>query len=683
MQKNTRWIQSARHLLLLVALLCSSFSSMAADEETYTLNFRDADIKELIKFVADTTGYTVIMDPKIRANIQVISQEPVNRQQLYDMFLSVLSMNGFTAIKNDNVLRIVSDKTVRTQPIPVTSSGRVNAEYITRVIELENISATKLIPVLRPLMPQEGHMAAYADSNAIIVSDSRENVQKIIEIIAQLDKTTQQETEIIKLKYASAEEVVRILNQILKPQGSDKNTSEDRVNLVADTRSNSILISGGGLARMKAIVLVAKMDTALESVGNARVIYLNYANAKDLAPVLSKVSQNMARLDSGAGGTAARAATGNAGSAIEADEATNALIITAQSEVMEGLQAIIERLDVPRAQVMVEAIIVEVTQGDMKDLGVDFMFADLKGGFGGSNHTGRLGGIAQGGFNTDNEKAVTGLAGALASIPGAIWGGLDFKPNGTSFAAILTALESSGETNILSTPSLMTLDNNEASIVVGQEVPFVTGSYTSTGGGNNSNPGNPFQTINRKNVGITLKVTPHVNEGGQITLKIIQEVSGLAATEQSTVDVVTNERRIETTVNTQDGETIVLGGLIEDDVSEVVSKVPILGDMPLLGRLFKKTKTTVTKKNLMVFIRPTVVRSAENIRDVSKRQYQYMREVQKYKHARGVDLFDDDVLPILPDWEKQLEKLKRAQQEQKQKERALEQEQQPITDDNE
>lgn len=683
MQKNTRWIQSARHLLLLVALLCSSFSSMAADEETYTLNFRDADIKELIKFVADTTGYTVIMDPKIRANIQVISQEPVNRQQLYDMFLSVLSMNGFTAIKNDNVLRIVSDKTVRTQPIPVTSSGRVNAEYITRVIELENISATKLIPVLRPLMPQEGHMAAYADSNAIIVSDSRENVQKIIEIIAQLDKTTQQETEIIKLKYASAEEVVRILNQILKPQGSDKNTSEDRVNLVADTRSNSILISGGGLARMKAIVLVAKMDTALESVGNARVIYLNYANAKDLAPVLSKVSQNMARLDSGAGGTAARAATGNAGSAIEADEATNALIITAQSEVMEGLQAIIERLDVPRAQVMVEAIIVEVTQGDMKDLGVDFMFADLKGGFGGSNHTGRLGGIAQGGFNTDNEKAVTGLAGALASIPGAIWGGLDFKPNGTSFAAILTALESSGETNILSTPSLMTLDNNEASIVVGQEVPFVTGSYTSTGSGNNSNPGNPFQTINRKNVGITLKVTPHVNEGGQITLKIIQEVSGLAATEQSTVDVVTNERRIETTVNTQDGETIVLGGLIEDDVSEVVSKVPILGDMPLLGRLFKKTKTTVTKKNLMVFIRPTVVRSAENIRDVSKRQYQYMREVQKYKHARGVDLFDDDVLPILPDWEKQLEKLKRAQQEQKQNERALEQEQQPITDDNE
>jgi len=662
MHKNKHGIQLARRVVLLVALLCSSLSTLAVEEETYTLNFRDADIKELIKFVADTTGYTVIMDPKIRANIQVISQEPVNRQQLYDMFLSVLSMNGFTAIKNDNVLRIVSDKTVRTQPIPVTSTGRVNAEYITRVIELENITATKLIPVLRPLMPQEGHMAAYADSNAIIVSDSRENVQKIIEIISQLDKTTQQETEIIKLKYASAEEVVRILNQILKPQGGDKNTSEDRVNLVADTRSNSILISGGGQARLKAIVLVAKMDTALESVGNARVIYLNYANAKDLAPVLSKVSQNMARLDSGAG-TATRTAS-NVGSAIEADEATNALIITAQSEVMEGLQAIIERLDVPRAQVMVEAIIVEVTQGDMKDLGVDFMFADLKNGFGSSNHTGNLGGIAQGAFNDDNEKAITGLAGALASIPGALWGGVDFKPNGNSFAAILTALESSGETNILSTPSLMTLDNNEASIVVGQEVPFVTGSYTSTGGGNNSNPGNPFQTINRKNVGITLKVTPHVNEGGQITLKIIQEVSGLAATEQSTVDVVTNERRIETTVNTQDGETIVLGGLIQDDVNEVVSKIPILGDMPLLGRLFKKTKTTVTKKNLMVFIRPTVVRTSDHIRDVSKRQYQYMSDVQKYKHARGVDLFDEDVLPMLPDWENQLKNLKQSREQQ-------------------
>lgn len=644
----------------LAVLVLSGFSY--AEEETYTLNFKDADIKELIKFVADTTGYTVIMDPKIRANIQVISKEPVNQQELYDLFLSVLSMNGFAAIRNNNILRIVSDKTVRTQPVPVRSGSGKNSEFVTQVISLDNISATKLIPVLRPLVPQEGHMAAYADSNAIIITDSGENIEKLVSIINQLDTSTQQETEIVKLKHASAEETVRILTQVINPPKADKTAAEDRVSLVADTRSNSILVSGTGQGRLKVLVLIAQLDTPLETVGNAKVVYLNHASAKDLAPVLSKVSQNMARLDSEAQANK-RPAT-NVGSAIEADESTNSLIITAQSDVMEGLLAIIEQLDVPRAQVLVEAIIVEVTQGDMRDLGVDFMFADLKSGFGGSNHSGSLGGIAQGAFNDDDEKAVTGLAGALASIPGAIWGGVDYNPKGTSFAGILTALESTGETNILSTPSLMTLDNNEAQIVVGQEVPFVTGSYTSTGSGSSSNPGNPFQTISRKNVGITLKVTPHVNEGGQITLKIIQEVSGLAATEQSTVDVVTNERRIETTVNTQNGETVVLGGLIEDDIQEIVSKVPILGDMPILGRLFKKTKTTVSKKNLMVFIRPTVIRNADTLRDASKKKYDYIQNIQKLKHARGIDLFDDDHLPILPDWEKQIERAKAIQKQQ-------------------
>lgn len=651
-----------RQGLIVVILLLASASSFA-EEETYTLNFKDADIKELIKFVADTTGYTVIMDPKIRANIQVISKEPVNQQELYDLFLSVLSMNGFAAIRNNNILRIVSDKTVRTQPIPLGSGKNKNAEFVTQVVSLDNISATKLIPVLRPLVPQEGHMAAYADSNAIIITDTSENIEKLTQIINQLDTSTQQETEVIKLKYASADEVVRILNQVVNPPKADKTAADDRVNLVADPRSNSVLISGTGQARLKALVLINQLDSPLESVGNAKVVYLNHASAKDLAPVLSKVSQNMARLDSEGQGGANRRTSTSTGSAIEADESTNSLIITAQSDVMEGLIAIVERLDVPRAQVLVEAIIVEVTQGDMRDLGVDFMFANLKSGFGGSQHSGRLGGIAQGAFNDDDEKAVTGLAGALASIPGALWGGVDYNPKGTSFAAILTALESTGETNILSTPSLMTLDNNEAQIVVGQEVPFVTGSYTSTGSGSSSNPGNPFQTISRKNVGITLKVTPHVNEGGQITLKIIQEVSGLAATEQSTVDVVTNERRIETTVNTENGETVVLGGLIEDDIQEVISKVPVLGDMPLLGRLFKKTKTTVSKKNLMVFIRPTVIRSSDSLRQATKKKYDYIQSVQKLKHERGLDLFDDDYLPILPDWEQQIERAKATQRE--------------------
>ena len=659
-----RRLQTGAFLAVLLAVLLAPLPALA-EEESYTLNFKDADIKELIKFVADVTGYTVIMDPRIRANIQVISKDPVNEQQLYDLFLAVLSSHGYAAVKTGNVLRIVSDKTVRTSPVPVvTGNRRGNAEFITQVMELENISATKLIPVLRPLVPQEGHMAAYSDTNAIIISDTAENVQKLIEIIAKLDRSSLHETEVVKLTYASAEETVRILTQVLKPQAADKSTSEeDRVSLVADSRSNSILLSGTGQARMKAMALISQLDTALDKVGNAKVIALNHANAKDLAPILAKVSQNMSRLDPGQAGGKGAAAAGNTASSIEADESTNSLIVTAPSEVMEGLQAIIDRLDVPRAQVLVEAIIVEVTQGDLKNLGMDWLVADKQGGFGGSNQSnGLVGSVAQGAFDDDEEKALTGLAAAIAGIPGAVWGGFNFDVDGTSFAAIITALQTTGETNILSTPSLMTLDNNEATIVVGQEVPFVTGSYTSTGTGSTT-PGNPFQTISRKNVGITLKVTPHVNEGGQITLDILQEVSGLASSEQSTVDVVTNERRIETRVNTRDGETVVLGGLIQDDVNEVISQVPILGDLPLIGRLFKKTKTTVSKKNLMVFLRPTVIRSSEKSLEVSRREYQRIRDVQRYKHARGVDLFDDDVLPMLPDWEKQIRDAERLKQQ--------------------
>ncbi len=648
--------------------LTMSMLSVCVFAEEYTLNFKDAEIKELIKFVADATGYTVIIDPKVKGKIQVISTEPVSKQELYDLFLSVLSTHGFAAVKNGNVLRIIPDKSARTSSVPVeTGSARPNAEFITQIIELENVSATKLIPVLRPLVPQQGHMAAYADTNAIIISDTADNVQKIKDIIKTVDKSSHQEIEVFRLEYASADETVRVIEQLDK-SGADKGaknaSTEDRLTMVADKRSNSIIVSGTHQARVRLRSLIAALDTSLESVGNAQVVFLHHASAKDLAPVLAKVSMNMAKLDSDAQAGGAKTKAGQMPAAIEADEATNSLIITAQAEVMEGLKAIIERLDIPRAQVLVEAIIVEVTQGDDKALGFDWLAANKHGGFAGSNQSnGLAGSVALGAFDDDEEKSLTGMAAAVAGVPGAIWGGADFDLNGTSFSAILTALETNGETNILSTPSLMTLDNNEATIVVGQEVPFLTGSYTTTGGGDSTNVGNPFQTIERQNVGITLTVTPHVNEGNNITLNILQEVSGLSANDQGTADVVTNERRIETTVNTGDGETIVLGGLIEDKVIEQTSKVPVLGDLPVIGRLFRRSSTQVAKVNLMVFIRPTVIRNSDKLLGVSKEKYREIRKIQRYKHARGVDLFNEDVLPLLPEWEKQLQELKRIQDE--------------------
>lgn len=658
----TKTTATLKALLLAVALVSLPLSVQA---EQYTLNFKDTDIKDLIKFVADATGHTVIIDPKVKAKIDVISQEPVNEAELYNLFLKVLQVHGYAAVKNGNVIRVIQDKKARTSSVPVLKSSQriAGADFVTQIIDLKNVSATKLIPVLRPLVPQQGHMAAYVDTNSIIVSDTADNVAKIRKIVESIDKSPHKDMEVVKLRHASAEETVRILTQILKPQAGDKKAASETHSLVADKRSNSILINGTLKVRSQVKVLIKQLDSPLETTGNAKVFHLRHASAKDLAPVLSKVSQNMAKMGTG---SKTKSASSVQAATIEADEASNSLIITAQPDVMEGLNALIARLDIARELVLVEAIIVEVLNSDLRELGFDWMVAGQNQGFTGTNSTGTLqalGGNSDFVDGSDDDK-LAGLAGALASISGGYLGGLDFSAGNTSFAAILTALETSGETNILSTPSLMTLDNNEASIIVGQEVPFVTGSYTSTGD-SSSNPGNPFQTVERENVGITLNVTPHVNEGDDVTLKITQIVSGIAQGATASIEqgIITNERKIETTVRVNNGDTIVLGGLLRDEIQESITKVPLLGDIPLLGRLFKYSNTQVQKTNLMIFIRPTIVDSATKSLEVSRKSYEEVRDIQNVKKARGIDLFNDDVMPVLPEWEKQLEQVQSIQQE--------------------
>lgn len=650
---------------LLLGLFCLVLpaTALAQSQETFTLNFKDAEIKDLIRYVADATGMTVIVDPRVKGRINLISQDAVSEDEMYQLFLAVLQTNGFAAIKNGNVLRIISDKEARAASTPVKrlrpKDGQ--ADFVTQIIELENVSAVKLIPVLRPLVPPQGHMAAYDEANAIIVVDTEDNVKKIYDIISSLDKTSANEMEIFKLRHSSADEFIKIVEQVLKQSGgNNKNASGTDMNIVADKRSNSIIVTGSDKQRGQVKRLIEKLDGPLLSNGNAQVFRLKHAKAKDLAPILTKVSQNLSKLNEDAGRkTAGSASTGS----IEADEATNSLIITGSGDMLEGIQNVIERLDVPRKQVLVEAIIVEMVADNGKALGVDWMVASESGGFGASNNSNSLAGlVASGGFDDDKDDALAGLGTALSAATGGVWGGLNYDPEGTSFAALITALETTKDANILSTPSLMTLDNNEAEIVVGQEVPFVTGSYTSTGN-SGSNPGDPFQTIERENVGITLKVTPHVNDGGNITLEISQEVSGLvgSASDISDGPVVTNERKIQTKVVTGDRETIVLGGLMRDEVQESVSKIPILGDLPLVGRLFKNSSTDVRKTNLMVFIKPTVIGSSQTALEVSEEQYRLIRSKQLYKKSRGVDLFDDDELPELPTWEKRIEDLQRSQ----------------------
>ncbi|MCB1689799.1 MAG: type II secretion system secretin GspD [Halioglobus sp.] len=643
-------------LALLLALLLGSVPLSAQD---YTVNLNDTDIQELIKFVAEATGTTIVVDPSVKGKVKVISSKPVSAGELYQLFLSILDVHGYAAVRSGEVVRVIQNKDARSAPVGVTESqaGITSEEYVTQVLRLDNISAAKLIPVLRPLVPQQAHMAAYAPSNAIIISDISSNIDKIRDIIDRMDKSAVQQTDVIKLRYAVAEDVVKMLDQLNKSEAKAAGGEQETL-LVADSRTNSVLVSGDELERARMRSLIEHLDTPLEQSGNVKVIYLEYADAMAIAEVLTRVMKNISELEPAEGVKAG--GSGNT-STIEADEGTNALIITADTDEMAALEAVIQRLDIRRAQVLVEAIIVEMEVIDGQDLGLQWLFAD-NSGFYGSNinasdaRAARIGAAVLPEDTDNGDINIGSLAGALASTPGLSlgWGQVS---DGLSMTVILNALKETKNANILSTPSLLTLDNQEAYITVGQNVPFVTGSFTNSGGGDGAQ--NPFQTIQRENVGITLKVTPHINEGDAVVLDISQEVSSLSglSVTQTASDIITNERKIETKVLAVDGQIVVLGGLIKDDVQDAQQKVPLLGDIPYLGRLFRSDAEKVTKQNLMIFIRTTIIRDNEALAGASAEKYRYIRDQQAQRKDRGLTYLDDANLPMMDEWEDELREL--------------------------
>ena len=639
-----------------VALLLLLSSVVIAQE--YTVNLKDTDIQEFIKFVADVTGTTMVVDPNVKGKVRVISSKPVSQAELYDLFLSILDVQGYTAVRSGQVIRIVPSKDARSSPVPIMDdqSAVGNDEYVTQVIRLDNISAAKLIPVLRPLVPQQAHMAAYAPSNAIIISDIRSNIGRIVDIIERMDRSAVQTTDIIRLKYGVAEDVVSMLNTLEKSRQGEGAEADKEAVLVADKRTNSVVVTADELTAERIRKLVSYLDTPLEQSGNVRVIYLEYANATEVAEVLTRVMQNISRLEEG--GSNKRAGTGE--STIEADEGTNSLIITADTDEMAALEAVIARLDIRRAQVLIEAIIVEMDITEGQDLGLQWLFSNDSGFYGGniSSSTAqqqRNRAIADALVPDDGSENIgtRAVAGALSQIPGATlgWGVVD---ESLTMTVILNALESQGNTNILSTPSLLTLDNEEAYITVGQQVPFVTGSYTNTGVGNGAQ--NPFQTIERQSVGVTLKVTPQINEGDAVVLDIVQEVNSLANS-RTLSDVITNERVIQTMVLANDSDIVVLGGLVQDKVTDSSQGVPVLSSIPLLGRLFRNDAVEVTKSNLLVFIRPSIIRDDEDLAGATAEKYRYIREQQMEQRERGLMFLDDGNLPVLPTWEEQIQQL--------------------------
>ncbi|MBB3169771.1 type II secretion system secretin GspD [Simiduia aestuariiviva] len=617
------------------ALLVASLLTLPVEAAgpVYTVNFKDADIQEVVKYVADTTGKTFIVDPAVKGRIKVISSKQMDAEELYNLFLAVLDVHGFAAIESGNVTRIVSSKEARSLPLEVKDSAkRGNDGMITQVIQLKNVAASKALPVLRPMVPQHAHMAAYDPSNAIIITDTEANIARLQDVIDRIDRAAVFTTELVHLKHAGAEDLVRILTQ-LQRQEAGKAGNDNAPMFVADKRSNGILISGDDLSRTKMKQLIARLDMPQQQSGNVQVIYLEYAEAKQVATVLTNVVKNMSKLDKTEGAT-------NTETSVEADEDTNSLLITADPATLESLKAVIARLDIRRAQVLVEAIIVEMLDDNSKELGIQWLFGNNNGAFSTSSlRNGSLAGAGELDPGKENEAGIIGtLAGLANAVEGQTLGQLSTGGN-NDFLVLINALQKQTDANILSTPSLLTSDNHTATINVGQNVPFVTGSFSNPGTGGGSGGANPFQTIQRENVGIMLEVTPHINEGNSVVMEIKQEVSSIAGnTSVSASDLITNKRTIETRILAADGEVVVLGGLMKDDLQTGEQKVPIMGDIPLLGRLFRSNSTKVVKSNLMVFIRATIIRDDDSLRGATAEKYKYIYDLQQ-KSASDSELF--------------------------------------------
>ncbi|MDO3381480.1 type II secretion system secretin GspD [Gilvimarinus algae] len=642
--------------LLVISLALPVLATGA--EQTWTVNFKDSDIQEVIKFIAEATGKTIVIDPKVRGQVKVISEKPVNSKELYGLFLSILDVHGFTAVENGEVVRIVPNRDARSLPIPSAEKGSSDSDaYMTQVIQLENISAAKLLPVLRPLVPQHGHISAYDPSNAIIVTDTRANITRLLDVVRQIDKAAVISTELVELRYAQADAIVKVIQQLEKPDAQRGNASAP-VTVVADTRINGVLINGDDMQRERIKQLIRRLDRPQITNSNVRVIYLKYAKAEQVAEVLNGVMQNMQKVEQAEGGNTAGASRNQIKASVQADEDTNAILITADGDTMQSLLVLVESLDIRRAQVLVEAIIVELEDSDAAELGIEWMYRDDDIGFGSSandgDDMGTMGGVLSGAFG-DSDEALVGLAGSLSGIAGQVFG-IGRLGNSTDMLAVLKLLKANGATNILSTPSLLTTDNHEAEISVGKNVPFVSGSYTSTGGGS-SNPTNPFNTVERKDVGILLKVTPHVNDGDSVVMDIAQEISSVDDTAASSNGLVTNQRKINTQVMAASGEIVVLGGLIQDDVRTFERKVPVLGDIPILGNLFKSQSSNKTKTNLMVFIRASVVPDDEMLMGATAEKYRHIREVLLDKQNNTNLLTRKEDIPMLPEWEAQLKKV--------------------------
>jgi general secretion pathway protein D len=620
----------------------------------HTLNLRDADIQALIATVSEITGKNFIIGPNVQGKVNVVSAQPMRPDEIYDVFLSVLRVHGYAALPAGSMVKILPEAMAQQDATPAATRSGSADELVTQVVPVRHVSANELSGVLKPLMSPGAQVIPHASSNALVVSDRAGNVQRLVALVQRIDTVSDAEVEVIPLGHANASELARTLTLLADDKNAQANGEAARV--FADTRTNSVLLSGAKSTRLRLRALIAHLDTPIESGGDTQVVYLRYATAKDLVPILEKVAATLSGVappqpregEAGAFGAGAAPAT------IQAHDQTNALVISAPPAIFRSLASVVRQLDVRRAQVLIEAVIAEVADSTASEIGVQWFTAPQRedgsigqgviGGtnFGGPNGTSSLIGLAT------NPLGLAGAGGlSLGYVDGTIsLGGEEIL----NLGALVRALRGDGKNNILSTPSILTLDNEEAEIKVAQEVPFLTGQYTntSTTGGANL-PTNPFQTIERKDVGIVLKVTPQINEGNSVRLSIHQEVSSLAQPVSGAVDLITNKRELTTTALIEDRSMLVLGGLIDNNVTDSTSKVPALGDIPLIGNLFRYRSNRSDKRDLMVFLRPQILRDAAVEASVSSEKYNYMRTEQLQMRSDRQALTPRERRPLLPE----------------------------------
>jgi general secretion pathway protein D len=639
--KNKSLVDRVLRCFSLLLLLSVTTLSLA-QQPTITPNYKDADIRKIVEAVGAVTGKNFILDPRVNAKVTMLSSTEMSPDAFYEAFLSILEVYGYVAITSGDVIKILPDASARQYPGLLSTDGAGADDIVTQVIQVQNVGAAQLVPILRPLIPQYGHLAAHNGSNMLIISDRARNVERMVSIIRRIDQSNDEDIEVVPLEHASAAEVVRVLtalSQAPRADGVPVTTS-----LVSDARTNSVLIGGDRSERLRLRALIAHLDTPLQDGGDTQVRYLRFADAEELATKLQ------AHFTQQATAGAAPGASGNSDKVnVWADTQTNAIVVNAPPKMMRSLMNIVDKLDIRRAQVLVEAIIVEVTADKSSDLGVTWAVD-------GSGDNAAVGvtnfppspGVVQLAGAVNGGSTITDPSGLIAA--GITIGVGRIGDTGTNFAAILHALQGDADTNIISTPSIVTTDNEEASLNVGKEVPFVTGSFSNTG--STGGAVNPFQTVQRKQVGVKLVITPQINEGGDsLLLKISQEISSIASSSQGAVDLVTNQRIIETTVIVEDGAILVLGGLLEDTLRESDQRVPILGRIPLLGALFRSRTTNKVKTNLMVFIRPKILRDSTQMAFETDAKYNYIRDVQQRGRGENgghVAIMPGEQRPVLP-----------------------------------